>query len=159
MQTKLAQLKQRLNEISDLSGVIALLGWDQQTYMPERGSEGRGNLLETTSRILHQKTTSDELAGLLEDLMPYALKLDPESDDACLILKAHRSMEKEKKVPIEWVTEFARLTSVAQSAWEKARAQASFAIFEPDLNRIVEMRQAYSEFFAPYTIITLFLDS
>lgn len=34
MQEKLAQFKHRMMEITDLGRAEALLGWDQQTYMP-----------------------------------------------------------------------------------------------------------------------------
>ena len=37
MTDALTQLKTRLGEVSDLNKAIALLSWDQQTYMPRRG--------------------------------------------------------------------------------------------------------------------------
>ncbi|MGH6868244.1 MAG: hypothetical protein ACREDA_05095, partial [Methylocella sp.] len=36
--TKLAELKRRLLEISDLAAAGAVLGWDQATYMPRGGA-------------------------------------------------------------------------------------------------------------------------
>jgi len=150
MEEKLNQLKQLLFEINDLNGIAALIGWDQQTYMPEKGTNDRGNLFETLSRIAHIKGTSEELSRLLEDLLPYAAQLDPETDDACLIRKAYHRLQKEKKVSTEWVAEFARVTTLGQSAWEKARSESDFNLFKPHIKRIIEMRQAYSAFFAPY---------
>ena len=41
----LAELKERLQEISDLRGTEALLGWDQATYMPSGGAPARGRQL------------------------------------------------------------------------------------------------------------------
>lgn len=153
MKQKLEQLKQSLNEISDINHVVALLGWDQQTYMPEKAAEERGSQIETLSRIAHLKGTSDELGRLLEDLAPYASQLDPNSDDACMIREAHRDLVKQQKIPTSWISEFAHLTTVAQSVWEKARAESNFALFRHYLERIVEMRREYSSFFAPYAHI------
>ena len=150
MQNELEALKEILQEIYALNGVVALLGWDQQTYMPEQGAEDRGLQIEAISRMIHQKSTSDKLAKLLADLQPYTAQLDPTSDDACLIRKATRQMEKQKKVPVKWVAEFARITTLAQSAWEKAREGSDFSAFQPFLEQIVEKRREYASFFAPY---------
>ena len=61
MSEKLEQLKTLLAEVADLNHVQALLGWDQQTYMPQGGNEARGNQLATIGKIAHQKFTSDEI--------------------------------------------------------------------------------------------------
>jgi carboxypeptidase Taq len=150
MQEKINQLKSLLNEISDLNHVIALLGWDQETYMPEEGVEERGQQIMTLTRIAHLKSVSEVLGGLIDELLPYAGSLDPDSDEACLIRKAQRNVLKQQKVPTEWVSEFARVTAVAQSVWEKARADSNFGLFKPYLEQIVAMRREYASFFAPY---------
>src|SRR5262245_32597858 len=38
----IAELRQRLREISDLNAAGALLSWDQSTYMPDGGAVARG---------------------------------------------------------------------------------------------------------------------
>ncbi|MEW6241899.1 MAG: carboxypeptidase M32, partial [Chloroflexota bacterium] len=50
MEEKLAQLKQIMAEVADLNNAAALLGWDQQTYMPRGGAEARGNQLATLGK-------------------------------------------------------------------------------------------------------------
>ena len=42
MEKKLEQFKQLIMEITDLGRAEALLGWDQQVYMPRGGAEDRG---------------------------------------------------------------------------------------------------------------------
>ena len=69
MQEKLNQLKILLGEIADLYYVIGLLEWDQQTYMPPEGAEGRSYHLGTLYRLYHLKYTSPELGRLLDDLL------------------------------------------------------------------------------------------
>ncbi|MCE1255057.1 MAG: carboxypeptidase M32 [Anaerolineae bacterium] len=150
MKKKLEQLKSLLHEITDLNHIIAILGWDQQTYMPEKGAAERGSQIETVTRIAHLKYTSDELADLVEELMNQVNNMDPDSDEACLIRKTHHNLVKQKKVSTEWVSEFARVTTVAQSVWEKARANSNFKMYQPHLEKIVSMRRDYAEFFAPY---------
>ena len=151
MQEKLDQLKSILAIISDLYGATALLSWDQQCYMPPGGVVGRGNQLGTLNSLAHSKFVSDEVGLLLEELKPYAETLDPESDDACLIKVTDRDYQKSINVPSEYVAEWSRVTTIAHGAWEEARANDDFSHFQPHLEKIVDMRRQYADFFKPYT--------
>ena len=51
--------------------------------MPPGGSEARGQQLATLGKIAHEKSTSDEVGKLLEDLKQEFT--DPDSDDGALI--------------------------------------------------------------------------
>lgn len=150
MQEKLNLLKQKMATIWDLSMIGALMGWDQQTYMPPKGAEERGEQMATLSRLVHEMATSEEVGKLLDELLPYAQTLDPDSDDARLIKLAKREYDKQTRVPAEKVAEFARVTTMAQGAWVQARSESTFALFQPHLEKIVELRREYASYFAPY---------
>jgi len=150
MEEKLNQLKTQIAEIMDLQAVAALLNWDQQTYMPPAGAEERSEQLATLSRLIHAKITSPELGQLIEDLLPYADTLPADSDDARLLRKVKREYDKNTKVPTELVAEFTQVTTLAQEAWVQARAESNFAKFQPHLEKIVSLRRAYADCFAPY---------
>ena len=150
MEEKLAQLKSIIHEVTDLQLATGLLGWDQQVYMPSAGALERGEQMGTLSRLAHQRFISDEVGRLLEDLQPYAAQLDPDSDDACLLRVLRRQYDKNKRVPVSHVVEFAEVTAVAHGAWVKARAEAQFSQLQPYLERIFELRREYASFFAPY---------
>ncbi|HEX9617345.1 MAG TPA: carboxypeptidase M32 [Anaerolineales bacterium] len=148
--SNLSELKCILNEVADINHTIGLLIWDQQTCMPPGGSQGRGHQLETLTRLSHLRFTSEEVGQLLEDLKPYAAGLDPDSDEARLINVTARLYDKRTREPADFVGEFARVASDAHLVWEEARAESNFAKFQPHLERIVEMRRRYADFFAPY---------
>uniref|UniRef100_A0A7C4L0D6 Metal-dependent carboxypeptidase n=1 Tax=Bellilinea caldifistulae TaxID=360411 RepID=A0A7C4L0D6_9CHLR len=150
MQEKLNLLKEKMATIWDLSMIGALMGWDQQTYMPPKGAEERGEQMATLSRLVHEMATSDEVGKLLDELVPYAQTLDPDSDDARLIKLAKREYDKQTRVPAEKVAEYARVTTMAQGAWVQARSESNFALFQPHLEKIVELRREYASYFAPY---------
>ena len=150
METQLNQLKTILAEVSDLNHVAALLGWDQQTYMPPGGSTDRGNQLATISRLAHLKFTSDELGRLLEDLQPAVGQIDPDSDEARLVKVTQREYDKLTKVPPEMVVEYAQLSITANQVWESARAENDFPKFQPYLEKVVDWRQRYANLFAPF---------
>ncbi|KAF0107966.1 MAG: carboxypeptidase Taq [Anaerolineaceae bacterium] len=147
MKEKLQQLKEILAELADLNGAAAILGWDQQTYMPPGAAELRGNQLGTLGRIVHDKGTSPEVGKLLEELKPYAAGLDPDSDDARLVKVTAKDYEKALRVPADHIVKFAEVTAVAQGAWVEARQKSDFSIFLPHLEKVVELRREYVSFF------------
>lgn len=150
MEEKLTKFKQLLAKVTDLNRANAVLGWDQLVNMPRGGAEDRGNVLATIAGFTHERFTSDEMGKLLEELKPAAAQMDPNSDDACLILRTAHDYEKSTKVPTEKVAEFARVTAMAESAWEHAREKSDFKLFQPDLEKIVELRREYAGFFKPF---------
>ena len=150
MEDKLAQLKQLLGEVADLSSAAAVLGWDQETYMPPAGSKRRGQVLATLSRLAHMKFTSDEVGQLLDELAPWAETLPPDADEARLVKVVRRDYDKATRVPPDLVAEMARLRAEAQVAWREAKENADFARFRPYLERIVELRREYANLFAPF---------
>ena len=150
MEEKVRQLKTILAEISDLNYASALLGWDQQTYMPPGGAEARGNQLALLGRLAHDRGTSPELGNLLEELKPYAGSIDPDSDDARMVKMAARDYDKATRVPSKHIVEFAQVTTLAQQAWVEARQKSDFSIFRPHLEKIVALRQEYASFFPDF---------
>jgi carboxypeptidase Taq len=150
MEDKLNRFKSILNDLSDLGNALALLGWDQQTYMPKGGAEDRGNTISTLSRMFHERFTSDEMGSLIEELTPYAETLDPDSIDACLIQDVSERYDKQTRVPGEWVVENAKTTTIAHQTWEKARADKNFELFRPHLEHVIDLRRRFAGFFEPY---------
>ena len=149
MSEKLEQLKSLLAEVADLNAVQGLLGWDQQTYMPKGGGEARGNQLATIGKISHQKFTSDEIGTLLGDLEKEFEGADSESDDLRLLKLTRHEYDRATRVPSDFVAEFAVVTSKAFEAWNEARGRSDFSIFQPHLEKVVELNQRYVTFFPP----------
>lgn len=150
MGKKLEELREQLGVVADLQAATGVLDWDQRTYMPWGGAQGRAMQLSTLSRLAHERFVSDEMGTALFVAESEVADLDPDSDQARLVRKTRRDFDKARKVPPEWVGEFSRITALAHQAWEKARAEADFPQFQAHLERIVELRRQYVDFFAPY---------
>ena len=75
MEAKLQELKTRLLEISDLNSAMAVLNWDQATYMPPGGAAARGRQMATLGRLGHEKLIDPAIGKLLDTLTPYAQQL------------------------------------------------------------------------------------
>ncbi|MFZ6027428.1 MAG: carboxypeptidase M32 [Chloroflexota bacterium] len=148
MSTSFDQLKSILAEINDLNRAIAVLSWDQETYMPAGAAEARGDQLATLGRIAHIKFTAPEVGALLETLKQEE-SASPDSDEARLVKVTTRNYEKATRVPPEFVAELAKVTTLAHEAWVKARAETDFAVFRPHLEKIVALTRRYIGFFPP----------
>lgn len=150
MSAALQELRQRLAEISDLSSAAGLLGWDQQTMMPERANPQRAEQLGTLSGIVHERFTDDaigRLLGQLEGEEEALRSADPDSDDAALIRVTRRDWEKARRVPGELAVEIARAGALGHQAWVEARERSDYASFLPFLERNVELKQRYVALF------------
>jgi len=147
---KLAELRERLLEIKDLSAASALLSWDQATYMPKCGATARARQSAIVSRLAHEKFVAPELGKLLEELEPYAANLPYDSNEASLIRVAKRDFEKAIKVPSDYVARVSAFGATAYDAWKRARPASDFASMVPFLERAIDLGREYADFFAPY---------
>ena len=140
MNEKLQELKNRLAVVGDLHSSAALLGWDQQTYMPPKGAPARAEQLATLERLGHEHFTDPAVGKLLDELADYAAKLPYDSDEASLIRVTRRDYDKAKRLPAEYVEELSRTTSIAFEAWHQARKESNFKLFQPHLEKIVALK-------------------
>jgi carboxypeptidase Taq len=154
----LTDLKQRVAEIHDLGRARAVLSWDERTMMPPGGAAARTEQLATLSRVLHERLMSDELARDLDQLTTREQQLPYDSDEASLIRVTRREHERARRIPLELKVELARAGSIAEHAWERARAESNFALFLPHLERVVALKQRYAECFEPHHIYDPLID-
>ena len=138
----LGTLKRRLAKISDVWAASAALGWDQHTYMPPGGIAGRAEQLATLGSIAHEMLVSEETGALLEA----AGEPEPGTEDAALVRRARRDYERATKLPARLVADLSRATSLAQPAWEEARAASDWAAFAPHLEGILGLRRESAEY-------------
>ena len=136
-------------EVADINHSIALLGWDQQVYMPAGGAEERGYMMGTLGKIAHEKFVSDEMGELLEDLKGFLPELDPDSENYRIISVTARDFDKTRCVPSAFISEQAQIVSLAQQAWIEARANSDFSVFQPHLDKVIELSRRYVSFFPP----------
>jgi len=128
-------------ELSVISGIGALLGWDQMTYMPPMGAGDRSEQTALISKMSHEKVISDKFWNHIQLLSG---NLDGLSEkDRNVVKRLRKDVEKARKVPSEFVEKMAKTTTLAYQSWEKARAKNDFKIFAPDLKKIVELEKEY----------------
>ena len=132
-------LRDRLTRITHLNQAAAVLEWDQETYMPEGGSDARSDQVATLRSMAHEMLIGDETAGLLA-------KASPESEiDRDLVRVVSKDVEKARRVPSSLIAEMAQASGRAKGAWQQARANEDFPVFAPHLEKIVDLCIRHAE--------------
>jgi len=131
---KLDTLRQHLATITDLEAAVALLGWDQHTYMPRGGLEARVRQITTLQGLIHERLASAELHELLGDLETRANALDPL--DARLLVVTRRDVDQARRLPTELVTRKSEATGRALDSWMVNRPRGDFAAWRPHLEEV-----------------------
>ena len=144
----LKRLMELCEEIKIWSSISGLLGWDQETYMPEKGVAERSKQHALVSTLLHEKITSKEIQKLLEELG--SDDAHPFGDDTvcgdmsglerAFIRTIYRAHAKETKLSAELVRKLSETTSQAQAVWAKARQNNDFPSFQPWLEKIIDLK-------------------
>jgi carboxypeptidase Taq len=142
-------LNQLIGEVTDLQHAASLIEWDEQVTMPSAGAEVHGQMLATIRKLAHQKFTAPEIGRTLEDLKQALNGADRDSDASRSLDVTAHEFDKAVRVPADFVAEQAKAASAAQHAWIAARSASNFAVFQPHLAKLVELRQRYVEFFPP----------
>ena len=68
MDERLAELRRRLGEVSDLRSALALLDWDQMVMMPPAGAAVRADRQATLERVAHERFVDDRIGELVDEL-------------------------------------------------------------------------------------------
>ncbi len=128
-------------EISDLYAALALMGWDQETYMPTKGAASRGRQLATLSGMAHERITSDEMRGALDGARSESLTADEEVN----VREISRFSDRAVKIPVGLVKDLAETSSAAISVWIKARQEDDFPAFAPRVDKLVALQREVAE--------------
>lgn len=131
------QLVERFKEINTLGGVSALLDWDQEVYMPEKGVEARARQLALMAGIRHDRLVCDDVRRWLDE----ARTDGGDWVGPANLREARRTFDREAKLPKALVERLARETTLAKAAWAKAREKSEFPLFASHLNTLLQLKK------------------
>jgi len=130
-------------QIRTLESVCELISWDQETLMPPAANEHRTAQKVLLSRIAHDKRVDPAFFGHLESLLH---AFDEDSDEAIIVNRIHRDIEKARRLPADFVEEMARATSTGIEAWQQARERNEWKLFLPHLESIISLSRKKADF-------------
>jgi carboxypeptidase Taq len=139
------ELIRRSRELVLLGSCSALLGWDEQTYMPAGGAENRGNQLALLAGFQHERATDPKVGALLDEVEGSALVADPESPTSANVRELRRAYSRQTKLPRALVEDLARATSRGHSEWVTAKHEKQFARLLPALETIIGLKRNEAE--------------
>jgi len=136
------KLVDRLKEISDISHISSLLGWDQQTYMPSGGHADRSRQIAMLSALGHEKLIDPHLGKLLDTCAEDESLDEPQQ---ALVREARHDRDLAVKVPTDLVRTISQTAAEAHAVWATARQNNDFASFAPHLQKLVSLKLQEAE--------------
>ncbi|UWQ20584.1 carboxypeptidase M32 [Jannaschia sp. W003] len=118
-----------------LAAVAGRTGWDQETVMPPGAAPQRAEEMGALEEVLHARRTDPRIGAWLE--AAEAPDLAAEAN----LRELRRSFERNRRVPAALASEIARVTSLAQGQWARARANEDADAFRPVLSEVVRLRR------------------
>ncbi len=136
-----SELIRRSKELGVVNSCAAVLGWDQQTYMPSAGAGLRGEQMAFLASLAHQKFTDSKIGELLAAVEGSDLVKDGDSPEAANVRELRRGYDRVTKLPQSLVEELARVTTQAQQIWQEAKPKNDYAAFRPWLEKVVALKR------------------
>ena len=127
----------RMNEQSDLGGIMGLLGWDEQTMCPPGGRGARAHHGATLAAIAHQRLVDPAYGEAIEAA---AALPDLTVAQQAMVREARRGRDKATKLPEAFVRAMAQQRSATNQAWEHARDTKRFEDYRPALEQLMRLK-------------------
>lgn len=132
------QYKSKMRRVADVKNALAVLQWDQETYLPAKGAALRAEQMATLSEIAHEMFADAELEGILKTLSETNNLSFSQQKNVELTLE---DFNKNKKYSAAFVRKLSEATSRSYHSWIDARKQNNFSLFKKDLKALVELKR------------------
>jgi carboxypeptidase Taq len=139
------QLIERSKEVGLLGSCAGVLSWDKEVNLPKGGANHRAAQMGLLSGLVHEKMTAPEVGRWLQECGEHGPGDDPDSDAAANVRELRRHYKKKTKLPRRLVEELTRTATLAHGAWVEARQESDFSVFQPSLEKILELKREQAE--------------
>jgi carboxypeptidase Taq len=136
--------KAHLQEIGKLNSTLALLHWDQRTYLPPKGQEARAEVIGKLTKMVFELSIDDRLGRYLDKLEK---RDDLSEEERASVRVVGKEYRRRKAIPPDFYERFAIASSKAESVWERAKAKSDFSLFRPHLEEMVEFARRFAEYY------------
>jgi carboxypeptidase Taq len=132
----------KMHRIADVRHASAVLQWDQETHLPPKGAAFRGQQISTLSEISHQLFSEEELGNVLQELLGKDGLLPNQKRN---VERTHEDYVKNKKYTAAFVRALSEQVNKSFHAWIDSRKKNSFAVFEKDLAKLIDLKKQEAE--------------
>jgi carboxypeptidase Taq len=127
-----------MRKLADVRAALALMQWDQETYLPSKGAGFRAQQVATLSEMAHELATSDKLGSLLVSMENSSGLSEIERKNVSL---NSEDFAKQKKYKPAFVRKMSETVSRSFNAWNQAKKENRFSLFENELAELVELKK------------------
>lgn len=151
------ELMMKVREHILLKTVKYLVKWDYETYMPPKGLILRSDQLSVIEQLIHRMKIDPEIGRLLEKIERVAGTLNEVQNRN--VFKIRRDYNKAINVPEDLVAKIAKQEPISLDSWKKAKAKSDWKIFEPELQKTVDLARKRAEIEMKVKDIPILYDS
>jgi carboxypeptidase Taq len=137
------KLLRRAREISLAASAASALSWDQETYMPAQSLPYRAEQLAWLTGQAHRQFVARQVGQWIAQCEQHGFA--PESAEAGNLREWRRQYDRATKVPARLVEKLERVRAHAREAWRQARQQSKFALFQPHLDKVLDLTRQMAD--------------
>jgi carboxypeptidase Taq len=136
------KILEHYRKIKAIEHAQSVLSWDMEVYMPKEGIQER-SVAQGELSVLSQSLLLEQK---FLDLVEKAEGEELNEYEKGLIRVLKRNIKIAKAFPPEFVKEISEVKSKATMAWVEAKQKDNFEIFEPYLDKIIELSKKAAEY-------------
>ncbi len=132
--TAYQQLEKRFKRLSALNNAMGILGWDQETMMPEGAAPPRAQVMSELNVMAHEMMTADGLPDLIAEAEESGSELG--EWQRANLREIKRQFIHANAVPAELIERMTMAQSESVMTWRQARADNDFKTLAPKLDAL-----------------------
>lgn len=136
----LEYLKKKDRECVVLSSISGVLGWDEETVMPEKAVEWRGEQLSFLALKEHEIKKDVKLKEAVYSIDDKTLS----DEEKALVREWKIDIERASGIPERLISEMASETNRARGMWIRARKESRWSLFSSSLKSLVLLNKEYA---------------
>jgi len=136
------EYREKMRFLADIRNASALLQWDQETYLPPKGAQFRGQQISTLSELSHRLFSEEALGDLLNELINDSTLSEEEKRN---VQRTKEDYDKNKKYSSSFVRAMSEQVNQTFHAWIEARSKNSFTVYEKPLAALIKLKKEEAE--------------
>jgi carboxypeptidase Taq len=134
---------EKARELAVIHSSAAVIGWDQETYLPAAATKHRADQLAWLSSRAHELATSDAWKKDLEAAEDADNGTNPKQ--TANLKQLRHEFDRATKLTVELVARDSVASSLAKHAWADARERSDFTTFAPHLETLLGIAREKAE--------------
>lgn len=127
--------------------VRELVDWDMRTGSPRKAATLRSETVGLISDEMFRLKTSPQFGDYLARLQDPAVSPLLSKKVQRIVQLEAREYERNKKIPQDLYQKFAVLVAKAGAVWEEAKETSNFALYQPYLEQVLEIKREFIGYF------------